>query len=73
MNDRLVYDALTLWEIPKFPFSAKVFTEGGVPKGKKIARGLEMVKQKWKESGYLATKGELEEHAKSIIESGELT
>lgn len=72
-DDMTVYNCLRDWEIPKMPFSAKVLLEGGVPKGRKIARGLEMVKCRWKETEYTATREELEEYARTLLDSGKLT
>lgn len=73
MDDKDVYNALQTWEMPVLPFSAKVFIEAGVPKGKKLAQGVEIVKQKWKDSGFQSTREELEEYAKELVKLGKLT
>jgi len=73
MNDRTVYDSLRTWDIPTLPFSAKVFIELGIPKGKKLSLGVGIVKQKWKDSNFTATSEELADYARQVVQSGQLS
>lgn len=72
MTDKSTFDALSSWEIPRMPFSAKFLIDLGVPKGKKMSQIINRVKELWKEGGFKVDdddeKRRLEEEATRIAE-----
>ena len=70
MDDSSVYHSLRDWTIPRMPFSAKVFVEAGVPKGKDMTGAVNLIKQHWKDSDFRADDGELQRYATKLISDG---
>lgn len=70
MDNLPVYKTLHSWTVPRMPFSAKVFIEAGVPKGRNITSAVDLVKQHWKESDFSADENELRQFALKLISDG---
>lgn len=70
MADRINYTALSAWEIPKMPFSAKTLIEAGVPKGKLLSKYLDIIRQEWKRTNFKADNEQLVTYAHQMIEEG---
>ena len=52
-------DSFHEWDLPKFPVSGHRLLELGVPKGPALAKTLNALRQKWKDTGYIYNQEEL--------------
>jgi len=58
-NCRDILTEFNNWIPPKFPVNGIQLLERGVPKGPALARTLDALRLKWKESGYTLTQEQL--------------
>lgn len=54
-----ILEQFNTWNLPKFPVSGVRLLESGVPKGPTLARALNGLRQKWKETDYKLSEEEL--------------
>lgn len=71
MDDWKVYEALSSWMIPKFPFNAKFLIDAGVPKGKKLTEYVELVKDQWIHSDFKDSQSDLNEYAEGLVKNSQ--
>ncbi len=57
------------WDLPKFPVNGIALLEAGVPKGPKLAKMIDALRQKWKESRYTFTEKDLMGFVPEILET----
>jgi len=67
LNLRDTLTELREWAVPRFPFSARVLVEAGLPKGPILSRIVEAVKQEWKASSFTLTESELNKIAQELV------
>lgn len=58
-NERDALVRFSSWQPPKFPVSGVTLLELGVPKGPELAKKLNFLRRKWKDTRYSASEEEL--------------
>ena len=68
LNQRVALEQFEVWEAPRFPVSGHRLLERGVPKGPMLAKTLNALRGKWKESQYKKGEEELLRDLDSVME-----